>query len=470
MSGRRRLGADGLVVALGAAFATVVVGLTSVIVRGVAGSGFGANPVTVVVLGLLTVAFVVVATVVTTSAATNSYVLVAASQAREVALRRLLGATAAREHARLVSAATRRALLSTVVGAAAGLVVAAVTVALTSGRGGLFEGLTPTAVLQPLVIVPLVLLVLSTRRAAQRGFEGVLRVTPATGLDAAQRQHDGQVGVADVSFRGRGGALLLTAAGLLVLGVAVGFVSPFAVLIAMVGGALAAAGVLATATPIITTVVRVLLRAFGRRSAVVRVAGRNLLQYPVRSGRAGVGVLISTTVLTMFAVASASMEGALRDEYRGTTQSSAATEVIDGILPLLTVLTLCIAAISAVGLADTIALGARLRQRDLAVLRILGLSVRRSGRMLLAETGLLVGSATLAGLVVGALLGWAGVQTLLSSTLNAPLVVPLAPVWFVPVVAVVVSGLTVVLARRPVRRAGAVPPSQFLTRSLQESQ
>ena len=470
MSRVRRPGADSLVVALGAAFATVVVGLTSVIVHGVAATGFGANPVTVVVLGLLTAAFVVVATVVTTSAATNSYVLVAATQAREVALRRLLGATAAREHARLVSAATRRAVLGALVGAAAGLVIAAVTVALSSGRGGLFEGFTPTAVLQPLTIVPLIILVLSTRRAARRGFEGVLRVTPATALDAAQRQHDGHAGAAEATFRGRPRALLLAAAGLLGLGVGAGFATPFAVLIAMVGGALAAAGVLAAATPIITTVVHLVLRAVGRRSAVVRVAARNLLQYPVRSGRAGVGVLISSTVLTMFAVASASMEGALRDEYRGTTQSSAASEVIDGILPLLTVLTLCIAAISAVGLADTVALGARLRQRDLAVLRILGLSVRRSGRMLVAETGLLVGSATLAGLVVGALLGWAGVQTLLSSTLNAPLVVPLVPVWFVPVVVLVVSGLTVLLARRPVRRAGAVAPSQFLTRSLQESQ
>ncbi|MBT2502411.1 ABC transporter permease [Curtobacterium sp. ISL-83] len=466
---RRRLGADNVVVALGGAFVTVVVGLTSVITQGVAGSGFGANPMTIVILALLTVAFVAIAAVVSTSSVTNAFILMAAMQVREVALRRLLGSTATAEYGRLVGSATRRAVWSALAGALVGLGVGIGIVALSSGRGGLLEGMSPSAVLQPLAVVPLVVLVLGARSAARVGFRGVLSVAPAQAFSAAEHQRDGDTEHDAARFSGRHLLLFTGASVFLALGLAVGFVTPFAVLFAMVGGVLAALGIVRAATPIITTVIRGVSRRLGRRSPSVRVAGSNLLQYPARTGRAAVGVLMSVTVLTMFAVASATLRGALVAEYAGTSQSSAAAEVLSGIIPLLSALTISIAVISAVGIAQNVALDAHLRQRDLAVLRVLGLTVTRAGRMLLVEAALLVGSATVAGLGLGAVLGWSGVQTLLASTLNSRVTVPLAPIWFVPVVLIAVAALTFAVSRAPVVHARRSSSSAFLTRSLQET-
>src|SRR5690606_16122352 len=131
--------------------------------------------------------------------------------------------------------------------------------------------LTPEAfsLAQPGLALPVVGVVLTTWLGAYIGSRRVLAVTPLQALGGSvERTHD------EVSARlaRNVGALvlLISGAALLALGVVVGLVTPWGVVIACVGGVLSFTGIVTGAALIMPPVLRLVGRMFGR-SATARL-------------------------------------------------------------------------------------------------------------------------------------------------------------------------------------------------------
>ena len=114
---------------------------------------------------------------------------------------------------------------------------------------------------------------------------------------------------------------------------------------------------------------------------------------------------------------------------------------------------------AAVGLVNSLSLTVLQRTRELGLLRALGFTIRQLRRMVLAEAAQLTITAVVVGLILGAIYGWVGAQTLFGSIHGSPgIIVPGIP-WVV--IGVLVGGaviLTLVASVAPARRATRVSP------------
>jgi ABC-type antimicrobial peptide transport system permease subunit len=100
-------------------------------------------------------------------------------------------------------------------------------------------------------------------------------------------------------------------------------------------------------------------------------------------------VLIGVTVVSMFAVATASANRSLALEYQDTEFQAQADEVLLGVLAIIGGLIGFVVLIAAVGLATTVALNTRLRAREIAVTRILGQSRGDAAAAVVIESAVL---------------------------------------------------------------------------------
>jgi putative ABC transport system permease protein len=205
------------------------------------------------------------------------------------------------------------------------------------------------------------------------------------------------------------------------------------------------------------------LRLVGRmlgRSAPARLAAENALRYPERSSRTTIGLVIGVTLVTMFSVAIGSYQDmihqAQRDRpelFQGVDQMLLVTVVVFSILTGFSAL------IAAIGMVNNLSLSVLQRTRELGLLRALGFTARQVRRMILAESAQLTFAATLLGLVLGMIYGWAGAQSLLGSIQERPgLVVPSVPLVLLGAIVVAAGVLTLAASIVPSRRATRVAP------------
>lgn len=111
--------------------------------------------------------------------------------------------------------------------------------------------------------------------------------------------------------------------------------------------------------------------------------------------------------------------------------------------------------ISLVGVANTLTLSSYQRRRDNALLRTLGLSAARLGRVVTAEVMMIAAVAVILGAVTGTVLCALGLQVLSVEHLNVVYSVP----WLlIAMTVVVLLALTWVAILLPARRAAKVPP------------
>ncbi|WP_168915925.1 FtsX-like permease family protein [Microcella flavibacter] len=454
------------VVVLSAFYGVLLLITTSLISAGVLQTGFGDNDATVFVLGVLAFAFIAVAVIVASSVISSAFTLVTASRVREIALRRLLGASAQQERGRIA----RQGAVMGAVGATAGtaLAVLAGFGMLAIGRGpdgdGLLAAAGPLDVLYPLAIVPAVAVAVTTAVAAWRGSHGVLSAQPVLALGAAATHETGATG--DERVRISAPAVALLGLGVLLLAVAavLGAVSPLAVVVGLLGGVLLAIGVMTSIGGTLPHLFRLLGRLLPR-SGAGGAARRSLAQHPVRAARASLGVVLSTAVVTMFAVGTAIFERSIIDEYYGTGDEAEVAVILTGILAVVGALVSVIALISAIGLTTTVALTTRLRAREIATGRVLGQSRRDAVRAILVETAVVCTSAALAGLLLGTALGWVGAQSVMGFSMAGrivPFVIPPALVVGL-LVATVVLGL--VASASPARFVLADSPARAFARA-----
>ncbi|MDT0181899.1 FtsX-like permease family protein [Microbacterium sp. ARD31] len=461
------MGASVLVAAISSAFGVILLAATaylSALLR--ADPYIGDSGTLSVVLAILGALLLGVAVYVAAIVTANTFATVVAGRTRRIALLRLIGSSARAQRAELARQGLVVGVLGAVLGLVGGTAVAAAGVGVAEAALGL-EGIDFDLVRGELLLLPAAIVVLTTWAAAWAGSRRVLEVTPLQALGGSQER-----GYAEVSGR-RGRhvaavALMVAGAALLALGVVMGLVTPLGVIVAFVGGILSFTGLSIGSVLVMPPVLRLVGRAFGS-GATARLAAENALRQPERSSRMAIGVVMGVTLVTMFAVALETVERVLAVSAGGELPEEMTT-IIDTFAAIMMGLVAVSAVIAAVGLVNLLTIGVVQRRRELGLLRAVGLSNTQVRRMVLLEALHITVSATLAGLVLGVVYGWAGAQSVLGSVQVDPdgtgptfsLVWPAVPAG--PVVAIVVATavLTLVAAVVPTRLATRVSPVEAL--------
>lgn len=446
-----------IVATLAATFGVMLLQVTGILAAAISADPAAAGHDTLpIYLDIAAGVFIVIAIYVSGVVTSNTIATVVAGRVREIALLRLIGSSARRERGRIA----REGLIVGAVGAFAGAVLGT---ALAQGLGavGCATGILRPfeyGYIQPVLSLPLLAVVLVTWLAAWTGSRHVLRVRPVQALGTATESDSAEI----AAHRGKHAAalvLLILGAFFVGLGVLAGTVSPFGVLIALVGGVVSFTGIVLGADRVIPPVLRLIGRALGG-SAPARLASENALRHPERSTRMTVGLVIGVTLVTTFAVTMQTfrdiIEAAQRNDpqlYQGTAQ------ILDTTTAVFAVLIGFSALIAAIGLVNSLGLGVLQRTRELGLMRALGFDRKQLRAMILLEAAALTATATVIGLVLGFAYGWAGAQSFLTSIRGTPgLVLPGVPWGVVGIIVAVAVVLTLVASVAPARRATRVSP------------
>ncbi|MGI6878916.1 FtsX-like permease family protein [Microbacterium sp. gxy059] len=453
----RGMGASVLVAALSSAFGAVLLSTTGYL-GFLARESMGDGGSVVLVVGIMSVIFLIIAMYVGAVVTANTFSTIVAGRTRQIALMRLIGATARSERGRVAT----QGLVVGVLGSAVGVVVGT---ALSFGGAALASRLIDAPayreVLQPWLALPFVAVALTTWVAAWAGSRRVLQVTPLEALGGSvERPHS------EVASRGRRvSSTVLAVLGvlLIVAGIVVGLASSVGVVIAFLGGILSFTALVLGATTVMPPVLRLVGRAFGR-SATARLAAENGLRYPERSSRMAIGVVIGVTLVTMFAVATESAKAVF---FQGLTaeeiEAHGVGAFLDGFSGIMMALVAFSAVIAGIGLVNLLTIGVVQRRTELGLLRALGLSSGQVRRVVLLEAAHITLSATLLGLALGIAYGWAGAQSLLASLGEGGVFLAPAVPWLpVTIVVAAMALLTLVAAVAPTRLATRVSPVEAL--------
>lgn len=460
----RGMGASILVAALSAAFGVILVEVTAFIGAVLQADPFiGDSETLAIVVAILSVLLTGVAMYVAAIVTANTFSTIIAGRTRQIALMRLVGATARSQRAEV----GRQGLVVGVIGALTGVIVGVALAAVGVQIGRMLIANVPAdfTLAQPFLVLPAVGVALTTWVAAWVGSRRVLTVTPLQAIGGSvERAHDEVSGGAGRHV----GAwvLLIAGAALLAGGVLLGLVTPLGVVVAFVGGLLSFTGLALGSVLFMPPVLRLVGRMFGS-SATARLAAENALRYPERSSRMAIGVVMGVTLVTMFAVA---LESAKRLMMNQTSEEVPPEffAPFDAFASIMMVLVAVSAVIAAVGLVNLLTIGVVQRRRELGLLRSIGLSNAQVRRMVLLEATHITVAATLTGLVLGVAYGWIAAQSLLGSVPVLPdftpagLVAPQVPWLPVVIIVVATAVLTLVAAATPTRLATRVAPVEAL--------
>lgn len=460
----RGLGASVLVAAISSAFGAVLLSATGYIAAILRANPYiGQSEILAVVLVTLTIILTGVAVYVAAIVTANTFSTVVAGRTRRIALMRLIGASARSQRSEVARQGLVVGVLGAALGLVAGIAISAGGVALAEAALGIDD--VGYAVVQPVLVIPAIIVALTTWAAAWVGSRRVLAVTPLQALGGSvEATHDAVSGrrVRNAAAIG----LFVAGAGLLAAGIALGLLTPLGVVVAFFGGLLSFTGLVLGSTIVMPPVLRLVGRLFGG-SATARLAAENALRYPERSSRMAIGVVIGVTLVTMFAVALETVKAVVTASAGGAVDNDF-NAIIDTFSGIMMGLVAVSAVIAAVGLVNLLTIGVVQRRRELGLLRSLGVSTGQVRMMVLLEAAHITIAAVVTGLVLGSAYGWAGAQSLLGSVQVPPLwqsptlVAPAVP-W-VPVALIVVATavLTLVAAVIPTRLATRVAPVEAL--------
>ncbi|WP_141380771.1 ABC transporter permease [Microbacterium lacticum] len=457
------MGATVLVAAISTAFGVLLLSATGYIGAWLAADPtLGGSDMVTAIIGVLSVLLVGVAVYVASIVTANTFATIIAGRTRTIALLRLIGATARSQRRTVAGQGFAVGVIGAVIGLVSGTAAAAVLLRWADASLGITSDY---AVLQPTLVIPAVVVALTTWAGAWSGSRRVLAVTPLQAISGSTpRSHDDLAGA-----RGRRvGAilLLLFGAALLALGVVVGLVSPLGVVVAFFGGVLSFTGLALAAVLIMPPLLRLTGRLFGR-SAAARLAAENALRYPERSSRMAIGVVMGVTLVVMFAVANESVKAVLSASAGGEPPAEM-NQLMDTFAAIMMGLVAVSAVIAAVGLVNLLTIGVVQRRRELGLLRALGLTSRQVRRVVLLEAVHVTITSLALGLVLGILYGWIAAQSLLGAVRVPPageaptLVAPAVPWLPVLVVVGATAVLTVVAAVVPTRVATRVTAVEAL--------
>ncbi len=445
---------------LGALLGALLIEAETILQQQSAAGGFYVHPYVPLVLGVLGFVFVMIATFVAVIVTANTFAIVMAGRAQRTALFRLLG-TSART---LRGAVTIEGAVVGAIGAVLGLAAGVVAASAVSGA------LMASTVFQPMPMDffpwPLVFPVLvgagSTTAAAWLGTRGVVKVSPIEALGSIQEPTFEAVQSTVRSRRVGIAAMTIGGFALLIAGVAIGSVSPWGLMPAVVGGALSFLGFVGGSSAFLPPVLNFVGRRMGV-SAATKLAAANAMRYPARTARSTVALVIGLTLVTMFGVA-----GQTYSDVAGRIAATLPQSARDGVSPFLNLVLGVIGIlvgfsllIAAVGLVNSLSLGVIQRRREIGLLRALGFSRGQVRRMIFAESIQLTITGTVCGLVLGTIYGWAGALTALASDHHVGGYFWVSfPLWLFVAIVGSAALLAVVASLIPSMRATRISPVQ----------
>jgi putative ABC transport system permease protein len=447
-------GASLLVAALASAFGVVLLEVTSVLATIISGNDVSSLPAVRASLSIVAFLFLTIAVYVSAIVTTNTVATVIAGRTRTIALMRLIGSSAGDQRRAVAFDGLRVGLAGAALGAVAGILLSFAGV-----RLAFVSALIPDLgyrLLEPLLVLPVVIVVLSTWCAAWVGSRRVLAVSPMQAVGAAEERSLEEA----VRRPARNAvAIVLMVTGVLFLagGVVVGQVTEYGVLLGLVGGLLSFTGLVLGSHLIMPPLLSLVGRLLGG-SAPARLAAANARQHPERSARTTIGLVIGVTLITMFAVAGSTFETMVQPALDDPVKRAAISETVSTSLAVISVLVGFSALIAAVGMVNNLALSVLQRTREIGLLRALGFTGRQVRAMILAESVQMTCAAVVFGLVLGVAYGWAAAQSLFGSVTHAGLVAPTIP-WLLVVLCVAGTAVLAVGATiLPARRAVSIPP------------
>lgn len=451
-----------LVAALSAAFGIGLLQITNFIATAVAEDDVtGSSNTVAVMLQIVAIVFIVIAVYVSAIITANTFATIVAGRARSIALLRLLGSTAGAQRRQVASEGLFVGVAGTVIG---GLVGTGVAYAV--GRIAVATDIVPEngyGYLDPVLVLPIVGVILTTWLASWVGSRRVLTVTPLQALGGSEELSREEV----VRRPGRHVlSIVLVALGAaeLGLGLLVGLANPAGVLVGLIGGITSFTGVVFAADRVMPPALRLVGRLLGR-SAPARLAAENALRHPQRSSRATIGLVIGVTLLMTFGTAMTTFQWIMLAAQAQQPEIYAGIEeMLNAVLAIFSILIGFSGVIAAVGLVNNLSLSVLQRTRELGLLRALGFSIQQLRRMILSESAQLVVTAVVLGIVLGGFYGWAGAQSMFGSINGSPgFVFPAIPLV---TLAIVVGGgalLTAIASWAPTRRATRVSPITALS-------
>jgi putative ABC transport system permease protein len=414
----------------------------------------GSSETVAFMLAVVAMVFIVISVYVGAIVTSNTFATIIAGRTRTIALLRLIGSTASAVRRGVAREGLGVGVIGAVLGAAVGTAVTASTLGILMATG--VVPALPFEYVQPILLVPIGAVILTTWLASWIGSRRVLTVTPIQATGAAEersieetRSHKARNGTSIVLF--------VVGIGALVLGMVVGSLNPAGVLIGVVGGVLSFSGLALGAHLVMPPTLRLVGRIFGH-SAPAQLAAQNAVRYPERSSRNTISLVIAVTLVTMFSVAVSSFQTMMQRAADADPARYAGTDdVLTTIGIVFIALTAFSALIAAAGMVNNLSLSVLQRTRELGLLRALGFTAGQIRRMILTESAQLTCAAVLVGLLLGTFYGWAGAQSLLGST-GAGMVLPTVPIVLLVLVAGGAAALTLVASWAPARRATRIAP------------
>lgn len=443
----RGAGANVLIAVTGSVLVILVPGLQADTSAAVADSLFGASSAVRLILALLFWAFIAVAVAIATSTATNAFAVVLTGRLEEVALRRLLGASAERERSRL----ERLGLGVAAVGCVSGAAIGSVLLLILAPSGLASPGTWLSA------LIGLGAMFAATVIGARRAAAETLAAAPVTGLRLTRsdpsRHESGAKRPLPVLF----------IVGLVILlgSVPASLVSPFAIFVGVIGGIAAMIGSLSAMELVLRTALRLTGRLF-RGHGSVSLAVVLLHTRLVAAARAATGLFTGTAVVTTFIVALSTLTGTLEASYTGDPRGAEAIRTLQSVTTGIGVMISLIVVLSGIGLATSLLHSVRQRQCEIATARILGQTEHNASRTIAAEAAVLCAAAVLPGLVLGALAGWIGAQDVLGAVRELGVLTPVVPIPLLLATAAGVGTLVAAVTALSVRHVLSAPPIRAL--------
>lgn len=440
----RELSTVGVVCGLSAAYAGIILTVSDFLGR--AGEHDGGS--VGVVLNVVSSVFILIALFVASVVISNGVDTVIAGRHRQLALLRLVGASAQQLRWSLTRGVAQTASIGAATGLVIGVAVADVARVVMVSRGALpdirYNYLPPTVLVAAAVVVGV---------AVAATLVGSRKTLSGAAVAGATNSYRWLKNLAAVALAGLGVLLLTAAAFLGERGIASGFV------VAFLGSAVTAIGLLVGAQSAVPALVAGMGRMLGG-SAPALLARKNAVADKARTTRSTMGLFVGVTLIVTVVAGMTSLTESL-DRWDMTAEQLAESRqemaMMTWVLVGLIVISVIIAA---VGFVSTMSLTVIGRTREIGMLRAMGFTAKQVRSTITLESVALSGTAVLGGLLLGTVFGAVGSQSLIGAmTPGFPIGLPVGAL-----VAIVVGTAALVIAASlpPSRRAVSVAPVDAL--------
>lgn len=450
----RERAATGLVAGLSSVFGVVLIEALGVI-NAATKSNTSASGIRLV-LAIASVVFIIIALYVGAIVTASTFAAVVAARLRQIGLLRLVGANGSDIRQRIAREGLATGAVGAITGALIGIAAKWVAILTATALGALPKVAYPA--LDPLIVAPVILVIAVTWFAAWRGSRVVLAIPPIAALTIAA-EHD-TAAPKRSTLRGATVCIIVGALGL-AAGIIVGLGSILGLVIGLAGGLLSFSGIMGAATWILPPALRACGYAFGRSTAATLARGNNA-RTPARTARMTIALIIGVTLVTTFAVTMTTYQS-VNDHYFPQSAASAAKiqQITTIAISVFSVLVGFSAIIAGVGMANNLSINIHRRLGELGLLRAIGATTRQTRNIVLIENLQITLTATLIGLTLGCIYGWAGAQCAFGTWAHA--IFPPTIPWIV-IAAIIASTLllAVISALAPARQAAQSSPIDAL--------